>query len=111
MANIISTSPGTINVGEIIIPAPTAGSTNVDTLETTGSFSVPSGCYRVKIRNNGFVKDGDLEVDATVNGEDWHVGREEEFLAVLDPVENVYKTLPAFVGNGNGSRVSIRYEN
>ena len=111
MANIFSNPPAAINVGEININPPAAGSTNVTSLETTGAFAIPAGCYWVRIRNAGFVQDGDQEEEATVNGQSWSVGREETFNAVFDESANVYKKLPAFNGNGNGSRIFYTYAN
>lgn len=91
------------------ITPPVAGTLNITTLETTGAFAIPAGCLWVKIRNAGFVQDGDLEEEATVAGSSWSVGREEVLTAFLDEVLSVYKRLPAIAGNGNGSRVFIAY--
>jgi hypothetical protein len=78
-------------------------------LETVGSFSIPANCYWIKIRNAGFVQDGDLETQATVAGVSWSVGHYEELTSIWDQINNVYKLLPAITGNGNGSRVFIAY--
>jgi len=111
MANIIANPPASITTGNISITPPTAGTTTITSLEATGSFTIPAGCYWVRIRNAGFVQDGDLEVSATINGSSWSVGREELYTSTLDEVANVYKKLPAFTGNGNGSRVFYSYSN
>ena len=113
MANIIGIPPASISTGAISveITPPTAGSTTISTGETTGVFNVPAGCYWVRIRNAGFVRDGDLEEEATINGGSWSVGREEFFQATLDEVAGVYKKLPAIAINGNGSRVFYSYSN
>ena len=107
---ILIPSP-TISTGDITvdITPPVAGTLVVTTLETTGAFAIPAGCLWVNIRNAGFVQDGDLEEEATVDGSSWSVGREEKFEAFLDQVLGVYKRLPAIAGNGNGSRVFIAY--
>lgn len=113
MANIIGIPPASISTGEITveIAPPVAGSTSLVTGETTGVFNVPADCYWVRIRNAGFVRDGDLEEEATINGGSWSVGREELFTATLDEVLGVYKKLPAIAINGNGSRVFYSYSN
>lgn len=113
MANIIGIPPASISTGEITvdITPPVAGSTTISTGETTGVFNIPAGCYWVRIRNAGFVRDGDLEEEATINGGSWSVGREEFFQATLDEVAGIYKKLPAIAINGNGSRVFYSYSN
>jgi hypothetical protein len=109
MASIIANPPG-IPVTITVDPS-TAGTTNITSIETTGSFSVPAGCYWVRIGNKGFIQDGDLETQATVNSVSWSVGHEELFEATYDQVTKILKKLPAFTGNGNGSRVFISYSN
>jgi hypothetical protein len=113
MANIIGIPPASISTGEITVSLtpPSAGSTTISTGETTGVFNIPAGCYWVRIRNAGFVQDGDQEEEATINGGSWSVGREEFFQATLDEVAGVYKKLPAIAINGNGSRVFYSYSN
>ena len=88
---------------------PDAGTASITTSETVGAFSIPAGALWVQIRNAGMVEDGDLEVEATVAGQNWSVGRTERWDAVLDAPANEYKRLPAITGNGNGSRVFITY--
>lgn len=107
---ILIPSP-TVQTGDITVEVtpPVAGTLAITTSETTGAFAIPAGCLWVKIRNAGFVQDGDLEEEATVAGSSWSVGREEVLTAFLDEVLGVYKRLPAIAGNGNGSRVLIAY--
>lgn len=113
MANIIANPPASISTGdiEVTIEPPVAGSTTIVTGETVGVFNIPANCYWVRIRNAGFVQDGDAEEEATINGGSWSVGREEFFQATLDEVAGVYKLLPAIAINGNGSRVFYSYSN
>lgn len=113
MALAILAPTATVNTGDITVDPtpPAAGTLTIETLETTGSFTIPAGCLWAKIRNAGFVQDGDLEVEITVDGQSWSVGREEILQAWLDEVAQVYKRLPEISGDGNGSRVFIAYAN
>lgn len=113
MANIIGIPPASIATGDITvdITPPVDGETTIVTGETLGVFNIPAGCYWVRIRNAGFVQEGDAEVEATINGGSWSVGREEFFQATLDEVAQEYKKLPAIAINGNGSRVFYSYSN
>lgn len=101
----------TVNTGDITVDVtpPAAGTLAITTQETTGAFAIPAGCLWAKVRNAGFVQDGDLETEATVAGQSWSVGREEIFTAFLDEVNQVYLRLPAIAGDGNGSRIFIAY--
>lgn len=110
MANINANLPSSFS-GNVNITPPGSGTTTITTGETTSAFSIPAGCYWIRIRNAGFVQDGDLEVSATVGEVAWSVGREELLTATLDQASNVFKKLPALSGNGNGSRVFYSYSN
>lgn len=113
MANIICIPPASITTGEITVDVtpPIDGAAAIVTGEITGTITIPAGCYWIRIRNAGFVQTGDVEGEATINGGNWSVGREELFTATLDEVAQVYKKLPAIAINGNGSRVFYSYSN
>jgi hypothetical protein len=81
----------------------------ITSLETTGAFTIPEKAIWVKIKNAGFVKDGDSNVDATIQGADWVPGREETWESFVDPSTGKTFKLPEITGNGNGARIFITY--
>lgn len=86
----------------------TDGNSAVSVEETTGAFTVTAGALRVEIVNLGFVQMGDLETDATIDGNTISPKTAPVvFEAILNPVTNVYKRLPEISGDGNGARVRI----
>lgn len=87
---------------------PTAATATIYALNfNTGTQSLPAGCRKVTIYNMGFVNDGDEPGDVTVNGNTLPVGGTYTFEEYLDPVANVYRTLPAFSIVSTGSRVLV----
>ncbi len=102
-ANLGMGSGGSVSVSS------NADNFNITTLETTGSFNIPEKTIWVKIKNAGFVQTGDDEVEATVNGQSWSPGREEEWKSFVDPSTGKTFKLPAITGNGNGARLFITY--
>ena len=91
------------------LPPDTAGQQNIVSAESTGNVSIPANCLWVKIRNAGFVRDGDIEGNITVNGSSWSVGRDEHFEQKRDSVNRVLDLLPAFEIVSTGSRVFYSY--
>lgn len=88
---------------------PTGSSTTPVTGSTNGAFTIPAGALRVTITVGGAVRDEDNQVNATVLGQTWDVGRSETFEAVYDRTTNSYKKLGAIAIDGNGGRVFYTY--
>jgi len=101
----------TIDVGEITVELtpPTPGTGTVTQLETTSSFSIPAGQRYVEIYVAGAVQSGDLEVNATIQGQSISIGNTYKYTQTLDAVNNVLELSPAITGNGNGTRLFIKY--
>lgn len=72
--------------------------------ETTSDFNISAGAYKVRIKNAGFAGGG-AEATADVNGVSLFPGDELILEAVLDPVANEWKTLPAFSVTTNGAEI------
>lgn len=111
MARIISSTPASITTGAINVglKPDDPASQSIITGETTTTFTIPAGTSWVKIRNAGFVQQGDLEAIIQVNGSDWSVGREEVFECKRDTVLQLLKLNPSFAIVANGSRVFYSY--
>lgn len=88
---------------------PTAGNTVAAVDERTDGTVIPAGKLRVRVLNMGFVEDGDQEADITVNGDIVQPGSESvPILAILDPVNNIFKYTPMVtIINNGGSRIRI----
>ena len=89
---------GDISLGDVNVTTPTREYNNITTPEETGAFNIPAGALYVKITNAGTGSGGGVPNTATVNGNDFSVGRTEDWEA---------DSLPAFIINGNGSLMQI----
>lgn len=82
----------------------TAGSLTIASGETTSDFNRSAGAYKLVVTNAGPAAGGSGDT-ATVNGANVFPGDRLEFEAVLDPVTNVFKTLPAMTIVTNGATI------
>ena len=83
---------------------PTADTLTIASAETTTDFNRTAGALKFKITNAGPAAGGSAAT-ATVNGANLFPGDSLEFEAKLDPVNNVFKTLPAMTIVTNGATV------
>lgn len=83
---------------------PDAGTLTITSGETTSDFSRTAGALKLVITNAGIGSAG-TATTATVNGANLFPGDKMELVAVLDPVNNVFKTLPAVTVVTNGAEI------
>lgn len=95
----------------VIDPADSDSSNVVFGEINSGTFTIPAGCFWVKIENAGLVVSGDSPGNITVNGGTFTVGRIEVINANFDNANNTFFTLPSFAIVTAGSRVRYSYAN
>lgn len=83
---------------------PAAGTFTITSAETTANFNRLAGALKLVITNAGFAGGG-TDATATVAGVNLFPGDKLELVAVLDPVNNVFKTLPAIAVVTNGATI------
>jgi hypothetical protein len=81
---------------------PTADTLTITSGENTTDFNRTAGALKFKITNAGPAAGGTADT-ATVNGANLFPGDSLEFEAKLDPVNNLFKTLPAMTIVTNGA--------
>jgi len=102
MSYITSFSPGSSGGGSS--ETPTADTMTITSGETISDFNRTAGALRLVITNAGLGSAG-VAATATVNGANLFPGDKLELIARLDPVNNVYKTLPAIAVVTNGAEI------
>lgn len=83
---------------------PTADELTITSGESTTDFNRTAGALKLVITNAGPAAGGNAAT-ATVNGANLFPGDRLEFEAKLDPVNNVFKTLPAMTIVTNGATI------
>ncbi|HMN89083.1 MAG TPA: hypothetical protein PKD70_06270 [Saprospiraceae bacterium] len=109
--NQITIAPSALTLSGVTveITPPDAGTATVTQIETTGAFSIPAGQRFVDIYIAGAVQPGDLETNATIQGQSLSVGNRYQYEQTLDAVNNILELSPAITGDGNGGRLFIKF--
>jgi len=83
---------------------PDAGTLTIVSDETIVDFNLLAGALKFRVKNVG-PGGGGIAATATVNGANLFPGDEMVFEAALDPVNNIFKFLPAFAIVTNGAEI------
>jgi hypothetical protein len=100
---VASAGAGSSGGGDGRTPA-TAGTLTISSGETTSDFTRTAGALKLVVTNAGPASGGTGDT-ATVNGAALFPGDRLEFSAVLDPVNNVWLTLPEMTIVTNGAEI------
>lgn len=104
MGFIVASGPGGSSGGGGGTTPATAGTLTIASGETTSDFTRAAGALKLVVTNAGPAAGGTGDT-ATVNGANLFPGDRLEFDAVLDPVNNIFLTLPEMTIVTNGASI------